>query len=166
MSGVAQVNGRRDEFVGIDAAAVLGRAVTAARHAHGSRAAAPQGQDRLELDDVLPVVAEVIVVKQLLAGIHQDLVQPDVLLGDPGLAFFYLKGAQVMLSLRAVTRRPGAELVQVPVGPAEGCLDDLVDLIEKQVRGQLQPPPERRPGPPEVDPETVGDDLGATRPPP
>src|SRR6266567_3027019 len=103
---------------------------------------------------------------------HPDLrawcgpVEVSVLLGDPGLAFFYLKGAQVMLSLGAVTRRPGAELVQVPVGPAEDYLDDLVDLIEKQVRGQFQPPPERRPGPPEVDPETVSDDVGAMRPPP
>jgi hypothetical protein len=95
----------------------------------------PQGQDRFELDDVLPVVTEVIVVEELVAGIHQDLVEPYLFLGDPVVVFFHLEGAQVVLGLRTVMRWPGTELVQVTVGPAESYLDDLVDLVQEQVRG-------------------------------
>jgi hypothetical protein len=63
-------------------------------------------------------------------------------------------------------RRAGAELVKVGVAPAERYLDDLVDLVEEQVGGQLKPAPKRRPGPSKVDPDTLGNDIWATRPAP
>jgi hypothetical protein len=92
MSGVARVNDRTDQFVSLDATAVLGGAVTAPPHAHRSRAVAPRRNDRLELDDVLPAVTEVIVVKQRVTRMHQHLIEPDVLFGDTGVVFFHWKG--------------------------------------------------------------------------
>ena len=82
---------------------------------------------------MLPVIAEVVAVVELVTWIGQDLVEADLFLWDAGLAFVYLERAQVDFGLRAVKVRAGAELVQVTVGPAERLLDDPVHLVEQQV---------------------------------
>ena len=133
--GVARVGGRRDQLVGVDAAAVLGRAVTAASHAYRSWPCIRPGLQGFELDDVLPAVTKVIVVEEPVTSIDQHLVQAHVFLGDPRRPVFDLEGAQVVLGFRSVMPRAGAELVKVGVGPAERYLDDLVDLVEEQVGG-------------------------------
>jgi hypothetical protein len=46
----------------------------------------------------------------------------------PVLAFLFLERAEVVLGVKAVVARPGAEPVQMTVGPAERLLDDVVDL--------------------------------------
>src|SRR5262249_19156765 len=162
LTGVARVVGRRDQLVGVDAAAVLGRAVTAASHAYRPRPGIRPGQQGFELDDVLPAVTKVIVVEEPVTSIDQHLIQAHVFLGDPRRPVFHLEGAQVVLGFGSVMPRAGAELVQVGVGPAERYLDDLVDLVEEQVGGQLKPAPQRRPCPFQVDPDTVGNDIWAT----
>ena len=132
--GVNRVGGRGDQLVGVYPAAILARAVTPAVGADGSRRRIRPDADGFELDDVLPVIAEVIVVEQLVADIDQHLVEAHLLLGDAGLALVHLVRAQVEFGLRAVEVRAGTELVQVAVGPAERILDDLVYLVEQQVR--------------------------------
>jgi len=114
---------------------------------------------------VLPVVTEVVIVEQLVAGIGQHLIQAHVFLGNSRLAVFHLKRAQVVLGLGAVMPRTGAELMQVTVGPAERHLDDLMDLVEKQIRRQLEPAPQRRLRPVEVNPDAVSDHFAAPSPP-
>src|SRR5215469_9849735 len=100
------------------------------------------GEDRFELDRVLPPVPEVILVEQLVTGLGKHLVKAYILLGDPWIAFLDLEGAQVVLGLGAVAPGAGAELVQVAVGPAERDLNNLVHLIQEKVRGQLKPAPQ------------------------
>jgi hypothetical protein len=165
MVGIARVSSRKDQLVGVNPAAVLGRAVTTASHTHRSRPGVRPWQYRFEFDGVLPAVTEVVVINQLVTGINQYLIKAHVLLGDPRLAFVYLEGAQVMLGLGTVMSGPGAELVQVTVGPAERHLDNVVDLVEKQIRRQLKPPPQWRLGSLQIDPDAVNDDVTAARPP-
>lgn len=70
--GVSRVAGRANQFVSVDAAAVLGRAVTAARQTDRLRVGGTPRQHRLKLDGVLLVVT--VVVEQLVADIGQHLV--------------------------------------------------------------------------------------------
>lgn len=80
--------------------------------------------------------------------------------GNASLAFLYLIWTQVSLGASAVRTRPRGEVMQMSVGPVECYLDDLIDLVEKQVRRELKPPPQGRFGTPEVDADSVGDDIG------
>src|ERR1022692_3781235 len=52
------------------------------------------------------------------------------------------------------------------VGPAERDLDDGVNLIKEQIRGQLKAAPQRRLRALEIDTDLVGDDLRPARPAP
>ena len=82
---------------------------------------------------MLPVIAKVIAVVQLVTRVDQHLVEAHLFLGDTGLALVHLVRAQVKLGLRVMWIMAGRELMQVTVGPAERLLDDLVHLVEQQV---------------------------------
>ena len=155
MVRVVRVGGRCHQLVGVYTAAVLGRAVAPPVGADCSRRWSRPGADGFELYDMLPAIAEVVLVVQLVTRIGQHLVDAYLFLGDANVSLVHLERAQVKLGLRTVRARAGTELVQVTIGPAERLLDNLVQLVEEQIRRQLQPAPERRPGPLQVDPDAV-----------
>lgn len=130
---VRRVGGRRYQLVGVHPAGVLGRTVTPAARAARTRRRILPGGDGLELDDMTPVIAEVIDIGELVTRLGQHLVDAHLFLGDAGFAFLHLVRAQVEFGLRTVRVRAGTELVQVRVGPAERQLDNAVYLIEEQV---------------------------------
>jgi hypothetical protein len=165
--GVGRVGRRGDELVAVHAAAVLRRTVAPAGGATRPRRLRRQREDRLQAQRVSPVVTEVVGVEQPVAGLDEDLVEADGVRRHAGVGLVLgAERAQVALAVRCMTGRTGSELVQVAVGPAEGDLEDLVDLVEVQVAGELHTPPQRRCGPVEIDPDPIGDDVGAARPTP
>jgi hypothetical protein len=163
---IERIDGRADQLIAAQAAAVLGRAVASAVQADRRGRGVVPWRHGLEPDDVFPAVAEVIEVAQRVAGIREHFVEAYLFLGHAGLALLHLIRAQVVLSLGTVIPRTGAELVQVTVGPAERDLEDLVDLVEKQAGCQLKPPPQWRLGSGEIDPDPVPDQIGPSRAPP
>jgi len=90
--GVTRVGGRRYQLIGVCPATILGRAVAPAVGAHRSLRPVPPCGDSFELDDMLPVIAEVVLVKQLVTHVGQHLVESYLFLGDPDLALLYLVG--------------------------------------------------------------------------
>ena len=141
MAGVLRVDGRADQLVGVHPAAVLGRARAAPGGAGRPRRGFAAGKDGFELDDVLPVVTEVVAVEQPAADIVENLVEPHLVLRSAGLAFAHLERAEVELGVAAVIIRAEAEPVQVAVRPAERSLDDGVNLVEIKVTSEFEPTP-------------------------
>jgi hypothetical protein len=120
-------------------------------------------QHRLQFDDVLPVVAKVIAVPQPIAHLDQPLVQADLLLGDAGLALVHLVLHQVVLGVVAVILRAATEPVQMAVRPAERDLEDLVHVVEEQIRGEFESAPHRRLTAQQFHAHPIGHRCGATR---
>jgi hypothetical protein len=144
VAGIVRVGGRGDQLVAVDTAAVLGRARAPPASAGHPRSGLLAGENGFELDDVLPVVTEVVAVEQPPAELGKNLVEAHLMIGNAGLAFVHLERAEVVLGVVAVIVRAGAEPVQVAVGPAERGLDDVVDLVEIKVGSEFKPAPERR----------------------
>jgi hypothetical protein len=157
--GVILVPRSDDQFVRVRAAAVLGRAGSTPRGADCPYGRLNPWQDRLQLDRVLPVVAEVVVVEQPVARLDEHFVQADVILGNARLPFVNVEGTQVVLGVPAPEVGPGAEPVQVTVGPTEGRLDDVVKVVEEQVGRKLQTAPDGRRGPLQVDANLISHDV-------
>jgi len=53
--------------------------------------------------------------------------------------------------------------MQMTVGPAERCLDNVVEVVEEQVGRDLETTPQRRFGALEIDTDPIGDDIEAAR---
>jgi hypothetical protein len=51
--------------------------------------------------------------------------------------------------------------MQMAVGPAERYLDDVVQVVEEQVRRELEAAPQRRCSSVEIDTHPIGDDVAA-----
>ena len=86
----------------------------------------------LDLDRVLPAVAEVIKVHQLLrADVFEDV-------AEPRLAGVEKVGGPIRIGIgRAPADVAGMEHVEVAVGPAHGCLDGQVQPVEPNVERDL-----------------------------
>ena len=83
---------------------------------------------------MLPVIAEVVAVVELVTRIGEHLIKAHLFLWDAGLAFVYLERARIRFPSPGCKRSgPDSQLVQVTVGPAERLLDDLVYFVEQQV---------------------------------
>jgi hypothetical protein len=153
-----------NSFIAFDATAVLRWSRSIPIEADRRRHVRSVREHGLEDDRVLPVVAEVVAVEQGVARIDQQFVELDLVLGHPGLvAVLSHVRAQVVLGEWIVIAWPASELVQMAVGPADRRLDHLVHLVEKQLRGQLDPPPELRCGVVEVDADSVRGSDTASR---
>lgn len=152
---------RLDQLVGPEPAAVLGRPVTVAVGAYHIARRGYLRLHRLQPQNKLPVVAEVVAVEHPIADVGQHLVQANLLLGYAHLAAAHLEIHEVVLGVVTVIDRATAESVQMAVGPAEGYLDDLVQVVQKHARRNLQPPPRRRCGACQIDPDLVGHHVRA-----
>ena len=168
---VGRIRDRGQQFEAVHAAAVFGWPITSAGHADCSRRAGFSGRagipgsDCFELDDMLPVIAEVVDVVQLVSWLGQDLVEAHLFLGNSDLAFRHLGRAQITFGLQAVDVWAGGELMQVTVLPPERVLNDRVYFAEEQIGRELQPSPQRRSGSLQLGANLVGDDIRPTRPP-
>jgi hypothetical protein len=118
---VARVGKDLDEVVvSPNAAAVLRRTSPAAGEASGAGGAGLRRGDVLDKDVVFPVVAEVVGVAEPVAGVGSHLAEP---LGGS------VADAQVAVS-DTVSVPPALEGPHVVVLPAEGSLDDVVQLAQ------------------------------------
>ncbi|KUM25558.1 hypothetical protein AU467_25585 [Mesorhizobium loti] len=90
-----------------------------------------QGQEFLDCDEMLPVIAEVIKVDEREAWAALEIQKPDLIfIKGPGLSFiFYL----AELFRIAIAQTANLELVQVVVPPVEGGLDDEMQLSKMPV---------------------------------
>jgi len=126
--------------IAADAADILGWTSTPAPDAARTARRRVEGEEPLELDDVLPVVAEVIDVKKAEAFAAVEIAQAHV-------AFVEAAGVVLELGLAefgiAVGQAADAELVQVAVPPAEGGLDDAMQLAEMEAARHDQATPNR-----------------------
>src|SRR5215213_7559023 len=99
---------------------------------------------------MLPVVAEVIDVKEAEALAAVEVAEAD---------FALIEAAGVVLELGladlgvTVGQAADAELVQVRIPPAEGGLDDAMQLTEMKAARHNQATPDRRLDPGEGDPD-------------
>jgi len=93
-------------------------------------------ENLLELDPVTPVVTEVVDVEERRAW-SGDVPQP----GTP-LVYGWVAPA-VAVVVGPVPRAVGLELMKVAVPPAEGGLQDLVEVGHPDVLGDEEPAPHR-----------------------
>ena len=91
-------------------------------------------QELLYDDLVLPTIAKVIFVDELLPHVAGDLVESNAALA------YYLK-PEVWVGF-SVVDPVSDELVQVRIRPAHGDLDDLVELVERCVSLNVDSPPD------------------------
>ena len=96
-------------------------------------------------------------------GLLQGLVEPYFGSGEPAvvllLALLYVVGAQEQLTA-LVERMPAeGEAVQMGVGPVERHLQHLMYDVERKVRAQIEPTPDRRLGVIKVDPDPIDHDA-------
>lgn len=134
------------------------RDVGGGRHVCG--VARREGQDLLQTQHVLPVIAVVVEIYQFVAGLLQHLVEAHVG-GRYAVPLTLLVGTEE--HLRCTVERTAAEreAVQVGVPPIEGHLDHLMDDVEGEVGAQVEPAPDRRASTSEIDANAVERGLGA-----
>ncbi len=110
---------------------------------------------------MVPAVTEVVLVPELVALDGDELVKAYVVLRHAVLALVEVEG-------RDEVRRPvvaaGAESVQVTVRPAHHGLDHVVQPGQRQVAGQLEPPPDRWLRSVQVEANAEAAHLGGGRP--
>ena len=127
--------------IAVDAANILGWSGTRTMDASGSARRRVEGREPFELDDVFPVVAEVIDVKEAEPFAAVEVAQPY-------LALVETAGVVLILGLAkfgiAVGQATDAEFVEVAVPPAEGGLNDTMQLAEMEAARHDQAPPDRR----------------------
>ena len=111
----------------MDAADILGRPGAGAVNATGGARRQVEGEQPLELDDMLPVVAEVVDVKEAEALAAVEVAQAHLALVEAAGVVFELGLADLCIAVRQAA---DAELVQVIIPPAEGGLNDAVQLTE------------------------------------
>ena len=141
MLGVAGIGDDVEEVgIAVEAADILGRTGTPAVDAARIARRRVEGEEPLERDDVLPVVAEVVDVDEAEVFAAVEIAQPH-------LAFIEAAGIVLQLGLAgfgiAVGHAADAELVQVAVPPAEGGLDDAMQLTEVEAARHNQATPDR-----------------------
>src|SRR3954452_11335240 len=100
------------------------------------------GEQLLDLDRVMPIVAEVVEVGEGGAGLAVEVAQAHLALVEH--ARIVLEGAVLQKLRIAVAQAADAELVQVGVPPVEGCLDAQVKLPEVPGPGHDEAAPDRR----------------------
>ena len=100
-----------------------------------------EGEEPFELDDVFPVVAEVIDVKKAEAFAAVEVAQPYLALVETAGVVLELGLAEFGI---AIGQAADAELVEVAVPPAESGLDDTMQLAETEAARHDQAPPDRR----------------------
>src|ERR1700730_15115071 len=117
--------------VAVDAADILGRPGAGTVDAAGGARLRVEGEDSLEFDDVLPVVAEVV-------DIEKTEVVPAVEVEEAHGALIEVAGVALEFRLAnlgvAVGQTADPELVKVAVPPPEGGLDDTVELAEVEAQ--------------------------------
>ena len=91
--------------------------------------------------------AIVVRVVHDVPGLAKGLVEPDVGCGDAtvvgDLAFLDVERAQEQLAGPVERTAAEREAMEVGVGPVESSLQHLMDDVERQVRAQVQPTPDR-----------------------
>jgi hypothetical protein len=117
----------------------------------------------LESDRQLPGVTVVVQVVQDVPGLLQGLVEPYFGRGEPAVvlpfALLHVVRAQEQLTV-FVERIPAeGEAMEMGVGPVDGYLQHLMYDVERQVRAQIQPPPDRWLGVIKVHPDPIDLDL-------
>lgn len=146
--------------VPVDAAHVLGRAARRPGQARRLTVGRRERGDRLQLDPVLPAVAEVVQVGPLVPGHAEHLVQSHTLLAGALVAVLVIElGDEIGL----VVARANLEAMQVGVGPADRDLEHEVHLTQHQVAWQREAPPDRRFGAVQLDGERQQLNLKPTR---
>jgi len=93
-------------------------------------------ENLLELDPVTPVVTEVVDVGERRAWFGD---RPQA-----GAPLVLGRVAPAVVVVGPVAHAVGFELMQVAVPPAEGCLQDLMELGQPDVVGDDEPSPHRR----------------------
>jgi len=149
MAFVLEVGEGLKEFrVAADAAAILGRAGPRAGQADGADLLAAVGWgDLFDLDLVLPAVADVVDVDELVTGLGRGVAEVDgVVIADVAPLGVGL-GVAVWADL---------EHVEVAVGPAHGALEDVVELGEGEVAGDEDAAPDGRGGAEQNDFKLIG----------
>ena len=101
---------------------------------------------------------------QDVLGLLQGLVEPYFGSGEPAvvllLALLHV-GAQEQLTVLVERMPTEGEAVQMGVGPVERHLQHLMYDVERQVRAQIEPTPDRRLGVIKVDPDPIDYDPTA-----
>ena len=120
-------NDVEESGIAMDAADILGRPGAGAVNATGGARRQVEGEQPLELDDMLPVVAEVVDVKEAEALAAVEVAQAHLALVEAAGVVFELGLADLCIAVRQAA---DAELVQVIIPPAEGGLNDAVQLTE------------------------------------
>ncbi len=145
---VAAAHPCRELLVAPESAAVLGRA----RHSAGGAANGRRRlvEDLVDHEPVVPAVSEVVLVPERVALVAQELVEPYVVLQHPLVA---LREVDVRDEVRRAVVSPGAEPMEVRIGPAHRDLDDVMQLGQRQVARQLETPPDRGPRAVQVQPD-------------
>ena len=109
---------------------------------------------------VVPAVAEVVLVPELVALLGDELVESYVVLERPVLA---LVDVEARDEVRRAVVAAGAEPVQVAVGPAHRRLDHVMHPRQAEVTGQLESAPDRRLRAVQVQAHPEPADLGRDR---
>ena len=142
---VLGIVGVSDDFeeaaIAVDAANILGWSGPRAVDAGGPARRGIEGEESFELDDVFPVVAEVIDVEEAEAFAVVEVAQPYLALVETAGVILELWLAEFGI---AVGQATDAKLVEVTVPPAEGGLDDTMQLAEMEAARHDQAPPDRR----------------------
>lgn len=92
---------------------------------------------------MLPVVTEVVFVKQSVADVDENLIEAYLIFRDAFVTVIDGERTKVVLGLAAVIPGTATEPVQMRICPAERGLHDLVHLVEKQIGCEFQTPPHR-----------------------
>src|SRR5699024_10032692 len=115
---------------------------------------------RFNGNDVFPAVAEIVVVPQPVALGGEHLVQPGISLEDALLTLRVdIESGEEMRRRNVVAR---SKSMQMALEPPHGCLEDVMERVEREVTRKVEPPPHRGLRAAQVQPHPVTTD-GAGR---